>query len=120
MSRVAQVVPARKNYNLIQFPWPFASDLTGRASHESTALKFSLKGSDDSNIDFLQLYCMLNCKGIFGNNARQALYKRHCFSGNNRSIPVTNTYSKYQYELPGYWCGIGNMGDPEIINRVDY
>ena len=44
---------------------------------------------------------------------KQALYRGYYYSGNNALNPITDT------NWPIYWCGIGNMGQPEFINCVN-
>jgi len=54
------------------------------------------------------------------NNAKQALYRGHYFSGHNYSIPITNTFNPItNANWPVYWCGIGNMVEPEIVACVN-
>jgi sphingomyelin phosphodiesterase acid-like 3 len=54
------------------------------------------------------------------NSAKQALYRGHYFSGHNYSIPVINTFNPItNTNWPVYWCGIGNMGQQEIIDCVN-
>jgi len=47
------------------------------------------------------------------NNQKQTLYRGYYYSGNNALNPITNT------NWPIYWCGIGNMGQPEFIDCVN-
>jgi hypothetical protein len=54
------------------------------------------------------------------NSAKQALYRGHYFSGHNYSIPVTGTFNPITDKTwPVYWCGIGNMGEPEFVDCVN-
>jgi hypothetical protein len=54
------------------------------------------------------------------NNAKQALYRGHYFSGHNYIIPVTNTfYPITDKTWPVYWCGIGHMDEQELIDCVN-
>jgi len=54
------------------------------------------------------------------NNAKQALYRGHYFSGHNYSIPVTNTFNPItDTNWPVYWCGIGKMEQQELIDCVN-
>jgi len=47
------------------------------------------------------------------NNKKQTLYRGYYYSGNNALNPITNI------NWPIYWCGIGNMGQPEFIDCVN-
>jgi sphingomyelin phosphodiesterase acid-like 3 len=54
------------------------------------------------------------------NSAKQTLYRGHYFSGHNYAIPVTNTFNPITNKnWPVYWCGIGNMGEAEIVACVN-
>jgi hypothetical protein len=54
------------------------------------------------------------------NSAKQALYRGHYFSGHNYSIPVTGTFNPITNATwPVYWCGIGNMGEQELVDCVN-
>ena len=53
-------------------------------------------------------------------NAKQQLYREHYFSGHNYTIPVTNTFNPItDKDWPVYWCGIGNMGQQDLIECVN-
>jgi len=47
------------------------------------------------------------------NIAKQTLYRNSYYSGCNAFNPITNT------NWPVYWCGIGNMGEPEFVDCVN-
>jgi sphingomyelin phosphodiesterase acid-like 3 len=47
------------------------------------------------------------------NTAKQALYRGNYYSGNNSMNPITNA------NWPVYWCGIGKMGQQEIVDCVN-
>lgn len=46
-------------------------------------------------------------------NAKQALYRGHYFSGHNSPPPITDT------NWPVFWCGIGKMEQREFIDCVN-
>lgn len=67
---------------------------------------------DDS---FLQLYPELATE-----NTKQQLYRGSYFSGHNYTIPVTNTFNPItDKDWPVFWCGIGKMGQQELIDCVN-
>lgn len=47
------------------------------------------------------------------NNAKQTRYRSYYYSGYNILNPITNT------NWPVYWCGIGKMGQQELIDCVN-
>lgn len=47
------------------------------------------------------------------NNAKQTFYRSSYYSGYNSLNPITNT------NWPVYWCGIGKMGQQELIDCVN-
>jgi sphingomyelin phosphodiesterase acid-like 3 len=57
---------------------------------------------------------------LVAENAKQQLYREHYFSGHNYTIPVTGTFNPItDKDWPVYWCGIGNMGEPELVDCVN-
>jgi len=67
------------------------------------------------NDSLLQLYPELVTE-----NAKQTLYRGHYFSGHNYTVPVGNEfYPITDKTWPVYWCGIGNMGQQELIDCVN-
>jgi hypothetical protein len=54
------------------------------------------------------------------NNAEQALYRTHYFSGHNYSIPDTNTINPItDTTWPVFWCGIENMDEQGFMDCVN-
>ena len=54
------------------------------------------------------------------NSAMQQFYRGSYFSGHNYSDPVGNEYYPITDKTwPVYWCGIGNMGEPDIVACVN-
>lgn len=47
------------------------------------------------------------------NNAKQTLYRDYYYSGYNYDNPITND------NWPVYWCGIGKMGQQELVDCVN-
>lgn len=67
------------------------------------------------NDSLLQLYPELAAE-----NAKQQLYREQYFSGHNYTIPVTGTFNSItNTNWPVYWCGIGKMGQQELIDCVN-
>jgi sphingomyelin phosphodiesterase acid-like 3 len=67
------------------------------------------------NDSLLQLY-----PELAEENAKQALYREHYFSGHNYTIPVPGTFNPItDKNWPVFWCGIGNMGQQELIDCVN-
>ncbi|MFA6054821.1 MAG: metallophosphoesterase [Thermodesulfovibrionales bacterium] len=94
------------NYDLATNPGQFNSYYTF-----STA--YSVRGL--LNDSLAQLFPIL-----VTSSAKQALYRGHYFSGHNYLIPVTNTFNPItDKNWPVYWCGIGNMGEPDIVACVN-
>lgn len=95
-----------QNYDLAATPLQFNSYYTF-----STA--YSLQGL--LNDSFSLLY-----PALASSNVKQALYRGHYFSGHNYSIPNPNTFNPItDTNWPVYWCGIGNMGEQELIHCVN-
>ena len=94
------------NYDLATNPLQFNSYYTFSAAYFMQGLL------DDS---LAQLF-----PELVTNNAKQALYRGHYFSGHNYSIPVTNTVNPITDKTwPVYWCGIGTMEKEELIACVN-
>jgi hypothetical protein len=94
------------NYDLATMPGQFNSYYTF-----STA--YLMQGF--MNDSLWQLYPELAT-----NSAKQALYRGHYFSGHNYSIPVTGTFNPITDKTwPVYWCGIGHMDEPGLIDCVN-
>ena len=94
------------NYDLATNPLQFNSYYTFSAAYFMQGLL------DDS---LAQLFPTL-----VTNNAKQALYRGHYFSGHNYSIPVTNTVNPITDKTwPVYWCGIVHMDEVGLINCVN-
>jgi hypothetical protein len=54
------------------------------------------------------------------NSAMQQFYRGSYFSGHNYSDPVGNEYYPITDKTwPVYWCGIGNMGETDIVACVN-
>jgi hypothetical protein len=67
------------------------------------------------NDSLLQLYPELATE-----NAKQALYREHYFSGHNYSVPIGNIFNPItDKNWPVFWCGIGHMGEQELIDCVN-
>ena len=60
------------------------------------------------NNSLTQLY-----PALVTNDAKQTRYRSSYYSGYNSLNPITNT------NWPVYWCGIGNMGQQELIECVN-
>ena len=94
------------NYDLATNPLQFNSYYTFSAAYFMQGLL------DDS---LAQLF-----PELVTNNAKQALYRGHYFSGHNYSIPVTNTVNPItDRNWPVYWCGIATMEQQELIAGVN-
>jgi len=94
------------NYDLATNPEQFDSYYTFSAAYSMQGLL---------NNSLAQLY-----PALLTDNAKQTLYRGHYFSGHNYSIPVTNTFNPItNTNWPVYWCGIGNMGEAEIVACVN-
>jgi hypothetical protein len=94
------------NYDLATNPLQFNSYYTFSAAYFMQGLL------DDS---LAQLF-----PALVTNNAKQALYRDHYFSGHNYSIPVTNTVNPItDRNWPVYWCGIATMEQQELIACVN-
>ena len=67
------------------------------------------------NNSLLQLYPQLAA-----DNAKQAFYRGHYFSGHIYTVPFGNEfYPITDKTWPVYWCGIGHMGEQGIIDCVN-
>jgi sphingomyelin phosphodiesterase acid-like 3 len=94
------------NYDLATMPGQFNSYYTF-----STA--YLMQGF--LNDSLLQLY-----PELVTDNAKQALYRGHYFSGHNYTVPVGNEfYPITDKTWPVYWCGIGHMDEQELIDCVN-
>jgi hypothetical protein len=94
------------NYDLATMPGQFNSYYTF-----STA--YLMQGF--LNDSLLQLY-----PELVTDNAKQALYRGHYFSGHNYTVPVGNEfYPITDKTWPVYWCGIGHMDEQEFIDCVN-
>jgi sphingomyelin phosphodiesterase acid-like 3 len=94
------------NYELATNPEQFDSYYTFSALYSMQGLL---------NNSLAQLY-----PALLTDNAKQTLYRGHYFSGHNYTIPVTNTFNPItNRSWPVYWCGIGNMGEAEIVACVN-
>ena len=94
------------NYDLATTPLQFNSYYTF-----STA--YSLQGHLNDSLSMLY-------PTLVTNKAKQALYRGHYFSGHNYSIPNPNTFNPItDTNWPVYWCGIGNMGEQELVDCVN-
>ena len=94
------------NYDLATTPLQFNNYYTF-----STA--YSMQGLLNASLSMLY-------PELVTNNVKQALYRGHYFSGHNYSIPNPNTFNPItDTTWPVYWCGIGNMGEQEIIDCVN-
>jgi len=87
------------NYNLAAKPLQFTT-------YYRFSTAYSLQGL--LNDSLTQLF-----PAFYTDSAKQALYRGYYYSGNNALNPITDT------NWPIYWCGIGNMGQPEFINCVN-
>ncbi len=94
------------NYDLATSPAQFNSYYTF-----STA--YSMQGR--LNDSLAQLY-----PALATNNAQQALYRGHYFSGHNYTVPVPNTLDPItDATWPVYWSGIGHMDEQGFIDSVN-
>ena len=87
------------NYDLAAMPGHFNSYYTFWGAYFMPGLL------DDS---LTQLF-----PALVTNNAKQTLYRSYYYSGYNILNPITNT------NWPVYWCGIGKMGQQELIDCVN-
>jgi sphingomyelin phosphodiesterase acid-like 3 len=94
------------NYDLATNPEQFNSYYTFSAA-------YSMRGPLNNALEHL-------FPALVTNDAKQALYRGHYFSGHNYTIPVANTFNPItDTNWPVYWCGIGNMGEQEIVGCVN-
>jgi sphingomyelin phosphodiesterase acid-like 3 len=57
---------------------------------------------------------------LLTDRAKQELYRGSYFSGHNYTVPVGNTFNPITDRTwPIYWCGIGKMGEQELIDCVN-
>jgi sphingomyelin phosphodiesterase acid-like 3 len=91
------------NYDLAAMPGQFNPYYTF-----STA--YSAQGFLDDSL--VQLY-----PALFTDKAKQALYRTTYFSGHQYSIPAFDPITDTNW--PVFRCGIGKMGQPELINCVN-
>lgn len=93
-------------YDLATMPGQFNSYYTFSTAHLMQGFL---------NDSLLQLYPELATE-----NAKQQLYRGSYFSGHNYSVPIGNTFNPITDKTwPVFWCGIGNMGEPEFIDCVN-
>jgi len=85
-------------------------DLTAKPLQFTTYYRFSTAYSVQGllNDSLTQLFPV-----FYTNSAKQALYRGYYYSGNNALNSITDT------NWPIYWCGIGNMGQPDFIACVN-
>jgi sphingomyelin phosphodiesterase acid-like 3 len=99
------------NYDLATNPAQFNSYYTF-----STA--YSSQGPLDASL-------MRLTPALVADNAKQALYRGHYYSGNNSLTPATypygNSYTPITYTTwPVFWSCIGHMDEQSIINAVNF
>jgi hypothetical protein len=94
------------NYDLATTPGQFDSYYTFSAA-------YSTQGPLDHSL--VKLF-----PALVTNTEKQSLYRGHHFSGHNYSIPYTNTQNPITNQTwPVYWCGIGKMGQQELVACVN-
>jgi hypothetical protein len=94
------------NYDLATTPGQFDSYYTFSAA-------YSTQGPLDHSL--VKLF-----PALVTNIEKQSLYRGHHFSGHNYSIPYTNTQNPITNQTwPVYWCGIGKMGQQELVACVN-
>jgi len=94
------------NYDLATTPGQFDSYYTFSAA-------YSAQGPLDHSLAKL-------FPALVTNTEKQALYRGHHFSGHNYLIPNTNTQNPITNPTwPVYWCGIGKMGQQELVDCVN-
>jgi sphingomyelin phosphodiesterase acid-like 3 len=82
------------------------------------SVAYSVQGHLDASLTRLT-------PALVTDNAKQALYRGHYYSGNNSSTPVTyppfgNSYDPItDSSWPVHWSGIGNMEEADIIASVN-
>jgi 3',5'-cyclic AMP phosphodiesterase CpdA len=87
------------NYDLATMPGQFNN-------YYSFSTTYAMQGSLD--LSLAQLFPSLAMT-----SAKQALYRGNYYSGNNSMNPITNV------NWPVYWCGIGKMGQQEMLDCVN-
>ncbi|MHB8770990.1 MAG: metallophosphoesterase [Syntrophales bacterium] len=94
------------NYDLATNPLQFNSSYTFSAA-------YSVQGLLDDSLT--QLF-----PALVTDHAKQELYRQHYLSGHHYAIPVTNAIKPItDANWSVYWCGIGNMGQQEVIDCVN-
>jgi hypothetical protein len=88
------------NYDLATMPVKFNSYYTFSAA-------YSMQGPLEDSL--VQLF-----PALATDNAKQAFYREHYYSGHNASNPITDA------NWPVYWSGIGEMDQQELIDAVNF
>lgn len=88
-----------QNYDLATLPGQFSTYYTFSAAYLAQG---------PLNDSLAQLF-----PGLVTDNAKQQLYRGGYYSGHNASNPITNA------NWPVFWCGIGKMGQQELIDGVN-
>ncbi|MRR58864.1 MAG: hypothetical protein EG824_11725 [Deltaproteobacteria bacterium] len=99
-----------RNYDLAANPATFNSYYT-------FSTEYSARGLLDASLRQLT-------PALVADNAKQALYRGHYFSGNDSLAPVTYPYGNSYAPItdttwPVYWSGIGHMEQQAIIDAVN-